>query len=259
MLFMADVANIPARLHRLGVALSALVFAAMLGIALSTGSAGAAPTVGVLGAATPATPSCPENCQAIARTTGFQVAIGETKSPFVVPYAGKLVAWSIKLGAPSTSDAQFFDEKFGAPEARLAVLKPVMKKIKEGKPIYKLKKQTPPEKLNEFFGTTTTFALAQPLRVKQNQILGLTVPTWAPGLALNQGGDSVWVASRKRDRCGNNQKTALADTLAGRAQDVLGSDRAYGCTYKTARILYSATIVKDPNAAAPPVKEKPKK
>lgn len=247
-----------ARLHRFGVILASVVFAATLAIAIGTGTAGAAPQIAVLGAATPATPACPTSCQAVARTTGFQTSIGTTKNPFVVPYTGKIVAWSIKLGAPAASDADFFDEKFGAPEARLAVLKPVMKKIKEGKPIYRLKKQTPLEKLSEFFGTTTTFALAQPLKVKQNQVLGLTVPTWAPGLALNQGGQSVWQASRKADRCGNNQKTALSDTLAGRAQDTLGSNRAYGCVYKTARILYSATIVKDPNATPPP-KEKPKK
>lgn len=253
---MGRAAHASARLHRLGVVLAAVVFSATLAIAIGTGTAGAAPQLAVLGAATPATPACPTSCQAVARTTGFQTSIGATKNPFVVPYTGTIVAWSIKLGAPSANDAQFFDEKFGAPEARLAVLKPVMKKIKAGKPIYRLKKQTPLEKLSEFFGTTTTFALAQPLKVKRNQVLALTVPTWAPGLALNQGGDSVWVASRKRDRCGNNQKTALADTLAGRAQDTLGSDRAFGCTYKTARILYSATIVKDPNAAAPPPKKK---
>ena len=246
-----------ARLHRLSVGLASIVFAGAL--ALAIGTAGAAPQIAVLGAAAPATPACPASCQAVARTTGFQNSIGAAKNPFVVPYTGKIVAWSIKLGSPSASDAQFFTEKFGAPEARLAVLKPVMKKIKQGKPIYRLKKQTPVEKISDYFGTTTTFALQQPLKVKQNQILGLSVPTWAPGLALNQGGQTVWTASRKRTSCGNDQKTALEDTLAGRAQDVLGSNRAYGCSYKTARILYSATIVKDPNATAPPPAKKPKK
>ncbi|HEX2359108.1 MAG TPA: hypothetical protein VHH72_04765 [Solirubrobacterales bacterium] len=246
-----------ARLRRVWVGLASIVFAGAL--ALAIGTAGAAPQIAVLGAAAPASPACPASCQAVARTTGFQASIGATKNPFVVPYSGKIVAWSIKLGAPSGSDAQFFTEKFGAAEARLAVLKPVMKKIKQGKPIYRLKKQTPVEKISDYFGTTTTFALQQPLKVKQNQILGLSVPTWAPGLALNQGGQTVWTASRRRTSCGNDQKTALEDTLAGRAQDVLGSNRAYGCSYKTARILYSATIVKDPNAAPPPAPKKPKK
>jgi hypothetical protein len=35
----------------------------------------------------------------------------------------------------------------------------------------------------------------------------------------------------------------------------VGSERAYGCTYNTARLLYSATVVPDPNQA-PPKKKK---
>ena len=259
MQFMPNHGHILARLHRLGVAFSALVFALMLGIVLSTGSAGAAPTVGVLGAAAPAAPSCPDNCQALARTTGFQVAIGQTKSPFVVPYSGRLVAWSIKLGAPSSKPAEgssesqlsFFNDEFGASSARVSVLKPIVKKIKKGKPIYELKSQSPVEELEQFFGTTTTFTLAQPLTVKRNQIIGLTIPTWAPALAVAQGPQSVWQASRNRARCGLKPDTALEDTLAGRSHEVIGADRAYGCSYKTARILYSATIVKNPSAPAP--------
>jgi len=259
MQFMADDANLFARLHRLGVAFSAVVFAATCGIALSTGSAGAAPTVGVLGAAVPAAPSCPENCQALAQTTGFQVAIDETKSPFVVPYSGKLVAWSIKLGAPSSKPAEgssesqlgFFNDEFGTASARVSILKPIMKKVKQGKPIYQLKSQSPVEELEPYFGTTTTFTLAAPLTVKQNQIVALTIPTWAPALAVGQGGQSLWQASRTRARCGLKPDTALEDTKAGRPHEEVGAQRAYGCSYKTARILYSATVVKNPTAPAP--------
>ena len=251
--------HISARLHRLGVVFAAIVFAVVAGIAFGTGTATAAPRVAVLGAAAPAAPACPINCQAIARTTGFQVAIDAAKSPFVVPYTGKVVAWSIKLGAPSSkavegesqSQLSFFNDEFGASSARLSVLKPVMKKVKQGKPIYKLKAQAPVELLEPYFGTTSTFTLKAPIKVKQNQILALTIPTWAPALSVGQSGQSVWQASRKRSRCGTSPKTALEDTRAGRAQEAIGRDRAYGCVYKTARILYSATIVKSPNAKAP--------
>ncbi|MDP9188456.1 MAG: hypothetical protein M3O25_04330 [Actinomycetota bacterium] len=256
-----------ARLHRLAVLFAAVVFATVVAIAIGTGSAKAAPAVAVLGAAAPAEPACPANCQAVAKTTGFQISIGDVKSPFVVPYTGKIVAWSIKLGVPASSPAageaesqlSFFNSEFGPSQARLSVLKPVMKKVKLGKPIYKLKAQAPVEPLEQFFGTTTTFTLQQPIKVKQNQILALTIPTWAPALAVGQGGQSIWQASRKRARCALSPKTALEDTQAGRPQEVLGADRAYGCVYKTARILYSATLVKSPKAPAPsPGKKKPK-
>ncbi len=224
--------------------LATAVFAVALAVTVGSGSAKAAPTVTVLGAAAPAVPSCPDSCQAIGRTTGVQLSIGKTKSPFVVPYSGSIVAWSIKLSTPSPKQIEFFDDFFGgSPSARLSVLKPVMKQVKRGKPIYRLKSQTPVEELTSFLGTTTTFALQRPLRVKQNQVVALTVPTWAPAFAVNLGGKTAWMASRKRKKCNK-----AADIKAGGAQQALGKDRAYGCVYKTARLLYSATVVKNPKA-----------
>lgn len=261
-------AHLFARLHRLGVLFAAVVFAGVAAFAIGGDDADAAPQVTVLGAATPSAPTCPQNCQAVAKTTGFQITIGKKNpSPFVVPRGGKVVAWSIKLGAPSTkveqgaseSQRAFFNDRFGASQARISVLKPVMKKVKKGKPIYKLKAQSPVEALEPFFGTTTTFALERPLAIKRNQIIALTIPTWAPALAVGQGKKTIWQASRKRKRCANNSKTALTDTLAGRPQEKVGGQRAYGCVYKTARILYSATIVtKKPKKKSPGKKKKKK-
>jgi hypothetical protein len=249
-----------ARPRRLGIASAIAVLAAALAVALGTGSAGAA-QVTVLGAAAPATPSCPNACQAVGKTTGFQVAITGARNPFVVPARGRIVAWSIKTGLPSTkpnpnnnnqSDMDFFNKTFGGtPKARISVLKPIMKSIKEGKPIYKLKSQSPVEDLTDFLGQTTTFTLDTPLRVKANQIVALTVPTWAPAFAINQSADTKWQASRKKAKCNNTD-----DILAGTPQEAPGSLRAYGCTYNTARLLYSATFVADPNQApaTPPKK-----
>ena len=129
------------------------VFAALLAAVIGTGIAGAAPRLIVLGAATPAAPSCPTNCQAVGKTTGFQTNITGAKNPFSVTVRGRIVAWSIKTGAPSTkpnpqnnnqSDYDFFSKTFGGPpRARVAVLKPIMKSIRAGKPLYKLKAQSP--------------------------------------------------------------------------------------------------------------------
>ncbi|MGC1813168.1 MAG: hypothetical protein WA696_03390, partial [Solirubrobacterales bacterium] len=102
MKFMGLDAHVLARLHKLGIVAAIAVFAAVLTIAMATGDAGAAPRIVVLGAATPAVPSCPTSCQAVGKTTGFQTSITGSKSPFVVPFRGRVVAWSIKTGAPST-------------------------------------------------------------------------------------------------------------------------------------------------------------
>jgi hypothetical protein len=249
-----------ARLYTLAVAIAVAVFAALLAAALHTGKAGAAPRVLVFGAAAPATPSCPATCQAVGKTTGFQTSITGARNPFMVSSKGRIVAWSIKTGAPSTkpnpnnnnqSDLDFFNKTFGGtPKARISVLKPIMKQIKAGHPIYKLKSQSPVEDLSDFLGQTTTFTLDSPLRVKPKNIVALTVPTWAPAFAINQSADTKWQASRKRGKC-----NATADILAGTPQEAVGSERAYGCTYNTARLLYSATVVPDPNQA-PPKKKK---
>jgi hypothetical protein len=256
MKLMGSNAHVLARLHRLTIAVAIAVFAAVLAAVIGTGRAGAAPHVVVLGAATPAVPSCPTNCQAVGKTTGFQTSLPGAKNPFVVTFKGRLVAWSIKTGAPSDkpnpnnnnqSDLDFFNKTFGgSPKARIAVLKPIMKSIRAGKPIYKLKAQSPVEDLSGFLGQTTTFTLDTPLRVKPNNVVALTVPTWAPAFAINQSADTKWAASRKKGKCDNTD-----DILAGTPQDALGTQRSYGCTYNTARLLYSATVVADPNQAAP--------
>jgi hypothetical protein len=262
MKLMGHEAHASARLHRLAVALAVAVFAGLLAAVLGAGNAGAAARVVVLGAAAPATPSCPTTCQAVGKTTGFQTSITGARSPFVVSFRGRVVAWSIKTGAPSTkpnpnngnqSDYDFFTKTFGgAPKARISVLKPIMKQIKAGHPIYKLKSQSPIEDLTPYLGQTTTFTLDAPLRVKPNNIVALTVPTWAPAFAINQSANTKWQASRKRGKCNET-----ADILAGTPQDALGSQRAYGCVYNTARLLYSATVVADPNQkpATPPKKK----
>jgi hypothetical protein len=249
-----------ARLHKVAVATAVAVFVAALAAVLGTGSADAAPKVVVLGAAAPATPSCPTNCQAVGKTTGFQTSITGAQNPFVVPFRGRIVAWSIKTGAPSTkpnpnnnnqSDLDFFNKTFGGnPKARIAVLKPIMSSIRQGKPIYKLKSESPVEDLSDFLGQTTTFTLDTPLRVKPNNIVALTVPTWAPAFAINQSANTKWQASRKKGKC-----NATADILAGTPHETPGTQRSYGCTYNTARLLYSATVVADPNQA-PPKKKK---
>jgi hypothetical protein len=252
MKLMGPAVHAPARLRRPG-AIVALVALVTLLVVLGAGRADGAPKMVVLGAATPANPSCPESCQAVGKTTGFQTSITGTKNPFMVPYPGRIVAWSIKLSAPRTNQIDFFKSFYGGePSARLSVLKPIQKKVKAGKPIYRLKAQSPVEQLGPYLGTTTTFTLQAPLKVNAGQIVALTIPTWAPAFAVQQAGNTSWQASRKKTACNDAELIK-----AGTPQEAVGADRAYGCRYNTARLLYSATLVGDPNPApAPPPKKK---
>jgi hypothetical protein len=206
----------------------------------------AAPKPIILGAAKSANASCPDNCLVEARVTGFQTAIGkEVTSPFVAPSDGEIRAWSIKLGKPVKRDRRAFNDAFGPPKARIAILRLV-----EGSgspPRYKLLRQAPAENLGEFFGDTTTFTLSSPLRILAGEVVALTIKTWAPAFAVGQGMRSTWMASRRptKKRGGCTDKEGRANVKAGAAQVKKGSQRPYGCNYNRARLLYSAKFLPD--------------
>src|SRR5918999_6111067 len=75
-------------------------------------------------AATEAVPTCPANpCLAVSRTTGYQAKVVDSREVYVVPADGKIVAWTIRLGAPNRRQIEFFDENFGEASAGITVLR----------------------------------------------------------------------------------------------------------------------------------------
>jgi hypothetical protein len=214
--------------------------AILTGLALALALPAAAPAtlteVGVIPATTPATvPSCPTPCLAVSRTTGFQVKIQKNLNPLGAPRAGTVVAWTIALGKPTASQTKYFNTNEGGPaEAGIAVLRP----LKNPHLTFKLIAQGPLVKLEPYFGKTAQFPLETTIPVKKGDIVALTVPTWAPALALGFGNDTSWRASRPKSQCSNTSSQS-SDT-------VLGSAVTYYCLYQTARLTYSATLISTP-------------
>jgi hypothetical protein len=193
--------------------------------------------VGVIPTTTPATvPSCPASpCLAVSRTTGFQVKVGTERSLLTAPRAGTIVAWTITLGDPNATQIKYFDANEGGPsEAGIAILAP------QAKPnlTYKLVAQSPLIKLQPYFGKTAQFPLETTIPVKKGYVVALTVPSWAPALALGFGADTSWRASRPKSGC----KTTSAQTV----QTSVGGTDQYFCLYQTARLTYSATLISTP-------------
>lgn len=191
--------------------------------------------------ADPPAPSCPESCQAIGRVTGFQIRVGEAANPYRVRERGKIVAFSIRLGKPRADQSAFFDNLFGGPpRARLTVLRSGTKRR------HRLVGQSELFDLEPYLGSTPTFALARPLTVRRDYVVALTVPTWAPAFGVGLAETEAWRSSRDATRCDDVNQVA--------AQQRRGSLRTYGCLYRTARLLYTATFVPDPprNPAAEP-------
>ena len=74
--------------------------------------------------------------------------------------------------------------------------------------------------------------------MKKGDLVALTVPTWAPALALGFGKETSWRASRSKSQC------ASTSTLSTHTQ--IGAPVQYYCLYQTARLTYSATLISTP-------------
>jgi hypothetical protein len=180
--------------------------------------------------------SCPASCQAVGRVTGYQGRGGEVRDPFVIPRAGKIVAFTIRLGEPDTNQKQFFEDLYGGPsQVRLSILR--RGKRGKAKRNHRLLAQSPAYRLDDLFGTAPTFVLDKPIRVTRNNVVGITVPTWAPAFAVGLKRDHWWRSSRQARRCDNVSQRAQ--------QERLMSVEVFGCTYFTARLYYTATYVPD--------------
>jgi hypothetical protein len=210
---------------------------AVIALAIPAAAPAKLTEVGVIGATNPATAaSCPGSpCLAVSRTTGFQVKVGKINHPMSVTRSGTIVAWTITLGKPNATQTKFFNtNEGGVSEAGIAILRPQPKPNLS----YKLVAQGPLVKLEKYFGKTAQFALETTIQVKKGDEVALTVPSWAPALALGFGNDTSWRASRQKKQC--------TSTSSQTAQTQIGAPTQYYCLYQTARLTYSATLVSTP-------------
>lgn len=183
-------------------------------------------------------PSCPETdkvtnpCNVITRTTGYQAKVGTKRGLMEVKHSGRLVSWTIKLGKPTAKEIAFFEKTYGGEaQASVVVLRPG-KKLRA-----RVVGVSSPVKLEKYFGKTVEFALERSIAVKKGYVIGLSVPTWAPALALNLGSDTSWRASRKQGAC----EEYATDTTGP-----LNSVPQFYCLYRKVQLTYSARVVRNP-------------
>jgi hypothetical protein len=180
--------------------------------------------------------SCPDNCQAVGRVTGYQGRGDTVAKPFVTPHTGKIIAFTVRLGAPDANQQQFFNDLYGGPpKVQLSILSRSTKR--KTYLDHKLVDQSPSFDVTNFFGSAPTFVLDKPLKVKPRTIVALTVPTWAPAFAVGLPRSYWWRSSRTKGKCDNVSQMAPLTKL--------NSIKTFGCTYFTARLYYTATYVPD--------------
>lgn len=209
---------------------------ALIAVAAVASAAGVEKTTVTLGATSETPdPSCPNMpCQAVGSVTGFQVSTDQNQNPFLVKTDGTIKSWTLTLAQPTNSQRSFFNGFFGTPpEARLAILRKVPG---TNPPRYNLRRQGAVKVLSPFLGQTVKFGAS--LKVEKGDIIGVTVPTWAPMFSQELSAENVWRASREAGACTNS-----TDIRQGQPQEEPGKRATYGCKYSTARLLYTATLV----------------
>jgi hypothetical protein len=228
----------PRRGRRPALALAVSSLAIAIASVAGASAAQVEPTSVILGqTSTVPDPSCPGlPCQAVGSVTGFQVSNGQTQSPFLIKHSGTIKSWTLTLAQPTSKQRSFFNGFFGTPpEARLAILKRIPG---TNPPRYNLRTQGAIKVLTPYLGQTVKFGSS--LKVEKNDIVGITVPTWAPTFAEGQPSSNVWRASRAPGTCTNS-----TDIRQGEPQEEVGKRATYGCRYSTARLLYTATLVEN--------------
>jgi hypothetical protein len=183
------------------------------------------------------------------------VELGATTTPLSAPACIKgqplsqctIVAFTVGLSRLSSSrsteasiiksqDAQHG----GAPQLALTVLKPGPGNtftVESESAIYTL---TPflGQVLQEPLSLPPSFTSLTALHVVRGDVIGLTVPTWAPVLGYDLSKTMFSYRQSRRANCANTAATQTAQTRAGESQ-------AYGCYYTGTRVEYSATEVTD--------------
>jgi hypothetical protein len=176
-------------------------------------------------------------CKAIAHLTGYQTQIGTHRNPYKINHRGKITALTVRLGNPTKSQLKFFTTNFGAPTVRLSVLGKPRHDVRHHTDL-RLVAQSEVIDVTHYLGSTTTFVLSSSVTVPAGSTIALTVPSWAPVFTINRPKDETWRASTPTKNCENSAVQSAHQTI--------GSVKFYDCFFKTARLLYHATFLRDP-------------
>jgi hypothetical protein len=196
-------------------------------------------------------PACPKGvspaqCYIIlTRTTAVQSVSDGVAYPSTVKQPGWVVAFTVGLSSLSSSAKteksylhQLNAAYGGTPQLALTVLKPGRKNK------FTVAAQSQTFHLTPFLGTVLEEPLSLPpsftgftaLPVKAGDVIGVTVPTWAPILSYNLSTSAFAYRQSRSTSC-----TSAAGTQT--AQLTVGASTRYVCSYTGTRVEYTATEI----------------
>jgi hypothetical protein len=230
-----------------------LVTAAVIALAAALASSAASASIVELGQTSSqiVAPTCPTGVSPakcfiiLTRTTALQTTSDGVLNPTKVKQAGFIVAFTVGLSQLSTnaktekSYLHILDTTYGGTSrVALTVLKPGPKNS------FTVAAQSPIFHVEPYLGSVSqlplslppTFTVFNALPVAPGDVIGLTVPTWAPVLAYNLSASSF---SYRQSRTTNCTQAAASNT----AQLTVGLNTQYLCSYTGTRVEYSATEI----------------
>jgi hypothetical protein len=229
--------------------------AASLLVALALPATASAAVVELGATATPlVAPSCPKtvspaNCTIIlTEVTALQTVRDGVTYPTTVKKAGQIVAFTVGLSALSSnrttakSDIHYLNHAYGGTtQAAITVLRlsgPARLRR------WKVVAESAIYHLQPYLGQVVQFPLATSLPVLPGDVVGLTVPTWAPVLSINLPTTKFAYRQSRTTSCNMPPAT-------NQAQLRVGMSAQYGCNYPGTRVEYTATEITNPVALNP--------
>lgn len=198
-----------------------------------------------------AAPSCPSSVSPaqcfiiLTRTTAVQTVSDGVINPTKVKKAGWIVAFTVGLSKLSTdpktetSYLHTLNRAYGGPpQLALTVLKPGPKNrytVAASSGVYHV---TPflGQVLQQPMSLPPTFSTFTAVPVVPGEVVGLSVPTWAPVLSYNLASTKF---AYRQSRMTNCKNAAGSET----AQTTVGANTRYLCNYTGTRVEYTATEV----------------
>lgn len=199
-----------------------------------------------------AAPACPASLPAnecnivLPEMTAIATISDGVTYPTTVKQPGELVSFTLGVSELNTdattrnSELSYLNKTYGgAPEAAVAVLR------RSGTAAsfrWRVAAESSAEPLQKYLGRVVEFPLAQSLPVVPGEVVALTVPTWAPSLAIDLSSTKFAYRQSRSASC-----TKVADF---NPQLTIGQQARYSCDYPGNRVEYTATEVMTPAAAA---------
>jgi hypothetical protein len=194
-------------------------------------------------------PTCPpgvqpKNCKIVlTQSTAIETLRDSIAYPTTVKKAGVIVAFTLGLSkldnnrTAARKDINFLDTSFGGTtRAAVSVLSP---KGPKSARTWTVTAVSPVFHLQPYLGQVAQFPLPTALPVKPGDVVGLSVPTWAPVLTFLLTPSKFAYRQSRSTNCPN-------PASSNQAQLTVGATTAYGCNYPGTRVEYTVTEVTNP-------------